>query len=120
MLVIAVALIGTIATVALVIAILGYPDDRSSPSEQPGTTSDACASSPCGQESTCVPIGAVRFTCQCGRNYFGERCDQVVKQGKKQYTIEQERHSPYTQKNVTLHQVDISMSNCWISWQLFP
>ena len=27
--------------------------------------------------------------------------------------------SLYTQKNVTLHQVDIFMSNCWISWQLF-
>ncbi len=25
----------------------------------------------------------------------------------------------YIQKNVALHQVNISMSNCWISWQLF-
>ena len=38
----------------------------------------------------------------------------------KSHNVQGRLTSIYTQKNVTLHQIDISMCNCWISRQLFP
>ena len=69
----AVVVTGLIAIAALVVAILGYSD---------GTL-------------RCVPTGEDGFGCKCGTNYCGERCTEVITQGRPQdtgmfYTVKHE------------------------------